>query len=440
MAAKILLCVGGGIAAYKTPDLVRQLVGAGHEIQVLMTTAAGAFVSELSLATVSGRSVRRELLDARAEIGEPGVAGVGHIELADWPDLVLVVPATANLMARAAHGLADDLVTTTLLATRAPVVFAPAMNTNMWEHPATRVNVDLLRARGASFVGPDSGELACGYQGVGRLRKIEAIVESVSDLVGGCTQTVAPKNRVLDGCRVLVSAGPTRAYLDPVRFISNASTGAMGFEMAQAAVDLGAHVTVVAGPVDRRTLPGISRVDVETGGEMLVAMDRVLAGAGADLVIMVAAVADLVPKAPSETKLTKAELAATLGAAKWRDEVDVLATLIERFGDTTYFLGFAAQTVDGDDPGVIEARLLDLGRDKLKRKGANALFVNRVGVPETGFGGETNAGYLLTRQTDDSVEDLSSGPPVAKLELAHWILRALVEGHGFQRTRDLADV
>ena len=209
---RVLLIVSGGIAAYKAPDLVRKLIAVGCEVQVIMTEAAGAFCTELSLATVSGRPVRRSLFDPGEETGS-----VGHIALADWPALVLVAPATADLMARAAHGLANDLASTVLLATQAPVLWAPAMNTNMWRHPATRANLETLRERGGSFVGPDSGELACGWIGEGRMIDPPLIAEAVRE-------RLQPAVRALEGRRVLVTAGPTRAYLDPVRFISNAST------------------------------------------------------------------------------------------------------------------------------------------------------------------------------------------------------------------------
>ncbi|HEY0137885.1 MAG TPA: bifunctional phosphopantothenoylcysteine decarboxylase/phosphopantothenate--cysteine ligase CoaBC, partial [Nannocystis sp.] len=237
---RILLIVAGGIAAYKAPELVRALIAGGFTVQVVMTRAAGAFVSELSLATVSTRAVRTSLLDP-AEEGR-----VGHIELADWPDLVIVAPGTADLIARAAAGLADDLAATVLLATRAPVLWAPAMNTNMWRHPATRHNLATLAARGARFIGPDRGELACGWVGEGRMIDPSAIVQEARRVLDDLSQGTGS----WAGRRVLVSAGPTRSYIDPVRFFSNASTGVMGFAIAAAAHQLGAEVTLVAGPVE----------------------------------------------------------------------------------------------------------------------------------------------------------------------------------------------
>ena len=250
---RVLLIVAGGIAAYKAPELVRALIAAGCAVQVVLTPAARAFVSELSLAVVSTRPVRSSLLDP-AEEGR-----VGHIELADWPDLVLVAPGTADLLARAAAGLADDLAATVLLATRAPVLWAPAMNTNMWQHPATQANLGTLRARGADFVGPDRGALACGWIGEGRMIDPPQIVAAALARLDHLAQETALAG-AWTGRRVVVSAGPTRTYIDPVRFVANASTGAMGFALAGAARRLGADVTLVAGPVELATPPGLRRV------------------------------------------------------------------------------------------------------------------------------------------------------------------------------------
>lgn len=409
---RVLLCVTGGIAAYKAPELVRAYVAAGLEVRVITTAAARAFVTELSLATVSKHPVRSDLLDAAQE------GAVGHIELADWPDVVVVAPATANSLAKAAAGIADDLVSVCLLATRAPVLWAPAMNTNMWRHPATVANLATLRARGARFVGPDRGELACGWIGEGRMIDPSRIVEATSAILRGGDSPWA-------GRRVLVSAGPTRAYLDPVRFLSNASTGAMGFAIAAAAARRGADVTLVAGPVERPTPSDVRRVDVETADEMLAAMADVLAAGPCALVAMVAAVADVASAIDRSGKLGKTELLATLGAQPWRLGVDVLRTLVERHGARSRFLGFAAQTYDGVASGLAAA-MHAAGVDKLRSKGAHAFFVNRVGVADTGFASATNAGWLVLdrgRDRDPAIE--SSGAPVDKAALAEWILDRL---------------
>lgn len=426
---RVLLIVAGGIAAYKAPELVRALIAAGCAVQVVMTPAARAFVSELALATVSTRPVRSSLLDP-AEEGR-----VGHIELADWPDLVLVAPATADLMARAAAGLADDLAACCLLATRAPVLWAPAMNTNMWRHPATRHNLATLRARGAEFVGPDRGALACGWIGEGRMIDPPLIVAAARALLAAGVKDMSEGTESWAGRRVLVSAGPTRTYIDPVRFIANASTGAMGFALAAAAQALGAEVTLVAGPVELATPPGVRRVDVETAPQMHAALEAALAEAPVDLVAMVAAVADLEVDGAAE-KLDKDALLPMMAGLQWRRGVDILASLTARHvagarpGEPRpFFLGFAAQTVE-DGPGLAD-ELLRLGAAKLASKRADAIFVNRVGVPGLGFASPTNAGYLLLRAPGDAPAiALPSGPPVAKQALARWLLARLADRLG----------
>jgi phosphopantothenoylcysteine decarboxylase/phosphopantothenate--cysteine ligase len=400
---RVLLCVTGGIAAYKAPELVRAFIAAGCEVRVVMSAAAKAFATELSLATVSRHPVRSEILDVSEE------GRVGHIELADWPEVVVVAPATADVLAKAAAGLADDLVSVILLATRAPVLFAPAMNTNMWHHPATVANLRVLASRGAAFVGPDAGELACGWIGAGRMIDPAVIVDAARGRIA------APWR----GRRVLVSAGPTRTWIDAVRFFSNASTGAMGFAIAAEAARRGADVTLVAGPVDRPTPAGVRRIDVEVADEMLAAMDAELASAGGQLVAMVAAVADLAPLAGSPDKLDKSDLITAIATAPWRRGVDVLQTLTERHGTNSYFLGFAAQTAGGDADAV-RAELLARGAAKRAAKRAHALFVNRVGVADSGFATDTNTGLLLV---GDEVHD--AGAPRLKAELAAWLLDRL---------------
>jgi phosphopantothenoylcysteine decarboxylase/phosphopantothenate--cysteine ligase len=404
------------IAAYKAPELVRALTAEGLEVQVLLTPAAESFVTRLSLATVSRRPVRLHLLDTEEE------GHVSHIELADWPDLVLVAPATADLIARAAGGLANDLVSTCLLATRAPVLWAPAMNTNMWRHPATQSNLGTLAARGATFVGPDRGELACGWVGEGRMVDPQVIVEAVLDLLSSKGLT----GSAWSGRRVLVSAGPTRAHIDPVRFVTNASTGAMGFAVAAAAQRRGAEVTLVAGPVDRPTPAGVRRLDVCTGEEMLRAMSGELERGGYDLVAMVAAVADVVPEEVSDTKIEKPELLRRLDGLSWGLAADILATLTRKRASDCIFLGFAAETVDLEDEADVVSALRRAGVAKMRAKGCRALFVNRVAAPGVGFASDTNAGILLL-DGEGEPEALPSGPPIAKAELAAWILDRIGE-------------
>lgn len=406
----VLLIVSGGIAAYKAPALVRAFVKRGHEVQVIATPAALSFTTELSLSTVSGRPVRTSLLDPAQE------GTVGHIELADWPDLVVVAPATADLMAKAAHGLAGDLASTVLLATTAPVLWAPAMNTNMWNHAATVANVATLAERGASFVGPDAGELACGWVGQGRMIDPDIIADRADAMLRGSSSW--------SGKRVLVSAGPTRAYLDPVRFFSNASTGAMGFALAEVAASRGADVVLVSGPVQRKTPAGVRRVAVETAEQMLAAMDAELSEGDVDLVAMVAAVSDLVSSQPSSHKLPKDDMTKALAGGLLVEGVDVLTTLTSRHAKRTHFLGFGAQTVDPPaDDSTIRAALTRAGQTKLRKKGAHSIFVNRVGVPGVGFGSDTNTGVLLLDGGDD-VRD--AGPPRLKAELAGWLLEQLI--------------
>ncbi len=413
MRSKVLLCVSGGIAAYKAPELVRQLVAAACEVRVVVTQAAKSFVTELSLAAVSRHPVRSSLLDA----AEEGV--IGHIELADWPDVVVVAPATADFIARAASGLADDLPTCVLLATRAPVIWAPAMNTNMWHHGATRHNLAVLAARGAEFVGPDRGELACGWVGEGKMIDPREIVEAVSARMA--------RARDLAGLRVMVSAGPTRAHIDPVRFITNASTGAMGFALAEAAKRRGADVVVIAGPVERPTPVGVERVDVETAEQMLASMSARLNAAAFDLVAMVAAVADVAPRTAMQHKPDKDSLMSALAALEWSRTPDVLATLVGTHGSKTMFVGFAAQTLADDSGESVQKQLVDAGTRKLAAKGAHAMFVNPVGRSDTGFGTPTNAGILLVREPGGTISAIDSGVPIAKSTLAHWLLDQLVE-------------
>lgn len=427
--SRVVLIVAGGIAAYKAPDLVRKLIAVGCEVQVVMTDAAAAFCTELSLATVSDRAVRRSLLDASEE------GHVGHIEIADWAELVLVAPATADILARAAAGLANDLATTVLLATRAPVLWAPAMNTNMWRHPATQKNLEILRARGAGFVGPDHGELACGWIGEGRMIDppiIAAAARAVldgqphehvwpADFRGSTASTIRAD---WTGLELLVTAGPTRAYLDPVRFISNASTGVMGFSLAAVAAERGANVSLVTGPVSIPTPSGVRRIDVETGAEMLAACEQQFEAGRIDLVAMVAAVADLIPVEPASGKVPKEQVLDSFAAIRWRTEIDILATLVERH-PATKFLGFGAQTIDADkSEAEVELELRRLGAHKLARKGCHALFVNRVGVPGLGFASSTNAGSLLFAGPEVDVVEAGKAP---KRALAGWILDQLRE-------------
>src|SRR5579859_2489166 len=277
---RILLGVTGGVAAYKSPDLVRRLRERGAEVQVVMTAAAQEFVTAATFQAVSGRPVRTDLWDAAAE------AAMGHIELARWADVVLIAPATADFLARLATGQANDLLTTLCLATEAKVAVAPAMNHVMWANPATLANVATLQQRGIGIFGPGAGDQACGEVGEGRMLEPLELVDRIA-------ASLLPSNGPLKGRRVLISAGPTRERIDPVRFISNRSSGKMGFAVAQAAREAGAEVVLVSGPVSLPTPAGVARLDVESAADMLAAVLRELPGT--DVFISTAAVADYRP-------------------------------------------------------------------------------------------------------------------------------------------------
>lgn len=378
---RILLAISGGIAAYKTPELVRALRRAGHEVRCALTPEAERFVSPLSLQAVSGQTVRKDLFDA----GEEGE--IDHIGLADWADLVLIAPCTANLMAKMAHGLADDLVTAVLLATRAHVLVAPAMNVNMWGHPATEANLALLRARGLSFVGPEEGELACGWEGQGRMSDPAVIVEAVHALV-------APKS--LAGERVLVTAGGTTEPIDAVRSVTNRSSGKMGFAIAAEAYRRGAEVVLVAAEASLTTPFGVRRIDVGTALEM---RDVVLSEFDdASIVIKAAAVADFRPVETIERKIKKESLdeggRLTLELVQ---NPDILQEISARKGDRT-IVGFAAESHD-----VVAA-----AKRKLSRKGCDLIVANDISRADAGFEVDENA--VLFVWPSGEIESLSLLP------------------------------
>lgn len=369
---RVLLAVGGGIAAYKAPEIVRRLVAGGAEVQVAMTAAAREFVTPLVLQTVSRRPVALDLLDARED------AAIGHIRIAEEADVVLVAPATADLVARMAAGAADDVVTAALLVARAPVVVAPSMNCNMLAHPAVERNLRVLAELGYRVVESDTGELACGYEGAGRLPEAEDLVAEVA---------AALAREDLAGRRVLVSAGPTREALDPVRFLSNRSSGRMGYALAAAAWRRGATVTLVSGPSALARPRGVRRIDVVTAAEMKNAM--LAAAPGADVVIMVAAVADYRPAEVATTKRKKRD-----GAALSIDLVendDILAAIAEVPGSRV-LVGFAAETNDVER----------YAREKLLRKGAHLIVANDVSLEGAGFDAPTNAAWIVDRDSTTS--------------------------------------
>jgi phosphopantothenoylcysteine decarboxylase / phosphopantothenate---cysteine ligase len=346
---RILLGVTGGIAAYKSPDLVRRLIERGAEVQVVMTPAAQKFVTPMTFQAVSGRPVRTDLWDESAE------AAMGHIELARWAQLVLIAPASADLIARLAGGRADDLLTTLCLATEAPIVIAPAMNRVMWANKATQANVAVLVARGVRFLGPASGDQACGEIGVGRMWEPNLLAASLLE---------PPVNAgLLSGINLLITAGPTRERIDPVRYLTNRSSGKMGFAIAAAAREAGAHVTLVTGPVQLPTPTGVTRINVESAREMYAAVHRHIADA--DIFIAAAAVADYQPVKVAKQKIKKDGGAIKLDLEPAPDIVKSVADMAKR----PLVVGFAAETNDVEQNA----------RAKLKRKNLDMIAANLVG-------------------------------------------------------------
>jgi phosphopantothenoylcysteine decarboxylase/phosphopantothenate--cysteine ligase len=385
----IVLGVTGGIAAYKAADLVRRLRETGAEVRVIMTRGAQAFVTPLTFQALSGKPVHTELLDAAAE------AGMGHIELARWADLVLIAPATADFIARLANGLADDLLTTVCLASAAPLVLAPAMNQQMWANPAVQANCATLRERGVRLVGPETGSQACGDTGPGRMTE-------PADLLAAL---FPPAPAALGGRHVVVTAGPTYEDIDPVRYIGNRSSGRMGFAVAAAAAAAGARVSLVAGPVQLETPAGVARIDVRSAAEM---RDAALALArSADVFIGVAAVADYAPLRRAEQKVKKGAARLTLELAATPDIVAEVAAL----EDGPLTVGFAAETEN------LKAHALE----KLSRKRLDMIAANRVGGDDGGFESDRNEILLLSAEGE---RNLGSG---SKQELARLLIGAVAE-------------
>ena len=367
-AKRILLGVSGGIAGVKSPELVRHLRFLGAEIVPVLTRNAHHFVTPTALQALSGNRPRTDLWDAEAE------AAMGHIELARWADAVVVAPATANVLAKLANGLADDLLTTLCLATTAPLFLAPAMNTKMWEHPATLRNVARLQADGAAVLGPGDGEQACGEFGPGRM------LEPVE--IGDAVMAAITASASLSGVKVLITAGPTREFLDPVRFISNRSSGRQGFALAEAARNAGAEVTLVAGPVHLRTPTGIERLDVVSASEMKAAVAARVESA--DIFVSVAAVADYRPSYFHEQKLKKSERVDGEMRVALKENEDIIGSIANTH-PRPFVVGFAAET---HNP-------LDYARDKRLRKGMDAIVVNDVSDASIGFDSSDNAVTLI---------------------------------------------
>ncbi len=363
---RIILGVTGGIAAYKAADLARSLVREGHEVQPVLTRSAEEFVSAVTFASLTGKKVLTNLF-------EPSAA-IEHIDVAQGNDLLLVAPATANILAEFAHGLAGGFLSTLYLAFRGPVILAPAMNTNMWEHDATRANLETLRRRGHVIVEPGVGMLACGTFGAGRLAENEAILDAVRRVVN-------PVVRDLEGEIVLITAGPTQETIDPVRYISNRSSGKMGYALAEAAVERGAKVILVSGPVALDAPRGVEMVRVRTAAEMRTAVFAKLEPA--TVVIKCAAVADYRPAAPADRKIKKKGAAVTLELAPVGD---ILAELGQTHGNRL-LVGFAAETDN----------LLEYARRKLEEKNCDMIVANRVGGEGSAFESDTNEVFLVMK-------------------------------------------
>jgi len=390
--ARILLIVGGGIAAYKACELIRLIRKGGGSVRCVRTAGGAQFVTAMTLAALSEQEVHSRLWDLKNE------AEMGHIQLSREADLVVVCPATADLLAKMAAGIADDLATTLLLATDKPVLAAPAMNVRMWQHPATQRNVARLRADGVTVLEPDEGEMACGEFGPGRLPGPERIVEAI----GQCLAGTAGR---LSGKRIVVTAGPTHEPIDPVRVLANRSSGKQGFAIASALADLGAEVTLVAGPVALATPQGVRRVDVETAAQMKAVVDAALP---ADAAILVAAVADWsVAAAPA--KLKKANGPPSLA---WSPNPDILAELAASDRRPRLVVGFAAETEN-----VVEE-----AQAKRLRKGADWIVANDVSGDV--MGGESNEVHLVTA---DGVEHWDGAP---KADVARRLAERIADALG----------
>ncbi len=391
---KVLVAVTGGIAVYKSVTLVSRLAQKGYDVKVVMTEGAKQFVQPLAFQVMSRNDVYFDTFD------EKDSSVIAHIDLADWADLIVVAPATANIIGKLANGIADDMVTTTLLATKAPIWIAPAMNVDMYHHPAVQRNMEQLVSDGYTFVEPGEGFLACGYVGKGRMEEPEVIAEKVMQYFE------EDEEKPLEGKHVLVTAGPTLERIDPVRYISNFSSGKMGFAMARAAKRLGADVTLVAGVTSLPTPEGVERVDVESAEEMFQAVIRRYDVV--DIVVKSAAVADYRPKHVSDQKTKKQAGPAVIELER---TTDILKTLGEQKTDQL-LVGFAAETEN----------VLAYGEKKLQEKNLDYIVVNDVTNPDGGFGNDTNVVTLMRKDGHQKPY-----PAMDKEALAYDILRTIAK-------------
>lgn len=389
---KILLCVTGGIAVYKAVALTSKLTQSGFQVKVMMSENATKFVTPLSFQAISRNDVYIDTFD------EKDPSKIAHIDLADWPDLILIAPATANMIGKLANGIADDLISTSLLAATKPVMVAPAMNVHMYEHPAVRKNMETLKRYGYMFVEPNEGYLACGYVGKGRMEEPERIVEIVKEYFEH------RRKPYLTGKRVVITAGPTREKIDPVRYLSNYSSGKMGYRLAEAASLLGAEVTLISGPVNLAAPSNVRLIQVESASEMFEA--AIGHFDDADIVIMTAAVADYRPKEVAQKKMKKSEQTITIQLER---TTDILYELGKR-KKGQYLVGFAAET----------DRLEEYAKKKLADKNADCIVANNVMEEGAGFGTDTNIVTLYKR--DGEIIPL---PKMSKLEISYRILKEI---------------
>lgn len=395
---RIVLGVSGGIAAYKAAELARALIQNGHEVQAVLTHAAEEFIGSLTFASLTGRKVITDLFDSTSPEATYS-SSIEHIGVAQEHDLLLVAPATANVLGKFAQGLADDFLSTLYLAFRGPVVLAPAMNNNMWEHEAVQANIETLRRRGHTIVDPDSGFLACGTFGPGRLADLDKIVEAVE-------RALAPAITDLDGETILITAGPTQEPIDPIRYLSNRSSGKMGYALAQAAVERGAQVILISGPVTLNPPKGVDVIHVRTAAQM---RDAVFANLEpATIVIKCAAVADFRPSVESKQKIKKTSARISL---ELEPTPDILAEIGRKRGDRL-LIGFAAETENLE----MEARR------KLETKNCDMVVANLVGRSDTGFESDANEVVLALR-----TGELIPLPRASKREIADQILGQVLQ-------------
>lgn len=413
---RILLIVTGGIAAYKSLELVRLLKRQGISVRAVMTQSATEFVTPLSMSVMTEDQVYGHMFDLKEE------REIGHIQLSRQADLVVICPATANILAKMAAGISDDLATTILLATDKPVLAVPAMNVRMWNHPATQRNLAQLRADGVHIMDPDAGAMACGEFGPGRLPEPPAIAEQICAMLGhdfdamltsGRSPTTVPSGvplaRPLSGQRILVTAGPTHEAIDPVRYIANRSSGRQGFAIAAAAAALGADVTLIAGPVHLATPPGVARIDVETAIDMQAAVEKALP---VDAAIMVAAVADWRAAQAPEQKIKKD--GGNIPALNLTENPDILASLATHAHRPRLLIGFAAET----------EKIVEHAQAKLTKKGCDWIVANDVSGDV--MGGANNAFHIVTKDGVDSWPE--SAKDVIARKLMEKVADALTKG------------